>query len=144
MIVWLNGPDTAGRTGVVRELLSRWPGALLFDPDRIGELCQRHLLPAPVADVCQLPVWRELVVTAADGLLQTYGRPLIMPLTLLDRAVATGVYRALDALSWPVLQVVVDLPQAEAGWLADEATFLTATGRDPGEVAETILALAQG
>jgi hypothetical protein len=94
--------------------------------------------------VCRLPLWRDLVVTAADGLLRAYGRPLIMPLTLLDRTAATAIYRALDALSWPVVQVAVDVAEAEATWLADEATFLVTAGRTPADLAGTILALVSG
>lgn len=143
MIVWLHGPDTGHLAPITRELLTRWPRALLLDPEWISRLCQEHLLPAPVPNVQAVPVWRHLLITAADGLLHGYDRPVIMPWVSEDPEAAARVFQALDALSWPVRHVAVDLPEHHIGWLAGEITVIATAGRPPASVAEEILALVE-
>lgn len=127
MIVWLNGPFGVGKTTVTRELIARWPELLTFDPDQIGILCQRHLVPEPVKDWQDLPLWRELVVAAADGLLRGYRRPLVTPTTLLREEYAEEIFGRLDALSWPVFHLLLDLPAAK---LRDRITGSKLDGAD--------------
>lgn len=38
MIVWVNGSFGAGKTTLVAELHSRWPDALVYDPEQVGLL----------------------------------------------------------------------------------------------------------
>ena len=109
MIVWLNGPFGGGKTAVARELVAARPDLLPFDPEYVGALCRR-LAPEQAADWQDLPLWRELTVAAADGLLRGYGRPLVVPMTLLREEYAVEIFHALDDLSWPVFHLVLDAP----------------------------------
>ena len=86
MIVWINGPFGAGKSTVAEHLAKRWPEATVFDPEYLGFLL-RHWQPQDevVDDFQDLSVWRRLVVETAAGLLRDFGRPLIVPMTLLRR-----------------------------------------------------------
>jgi hypothetical protein len=109
MIVWLNGPFGGGKTTVMRELLAAWPQLLPFDPGYLGPPAARFA-PERVDDWQDLPVWRDLTVAAADGLLREYGRPLVVPMTLLREEYAIEIFDRLDVLSWPVFHLVLDAP----------------------------------
>lgn len=41
MIVWINGAFGAGKTTLVAELHSRWPDALVYDPEQVGGVGHR-------------------------------------------------------------------------------------------------------
>jgi hypothetical protein len=111
VIVWLNGPFGVGKTTVMRELVAAWPELLPFDPEYVGGLC-RYLAPEQAADWQDLPLWRDLTVAAADGLLRGYGRPLVVPMTLLREDYAVELFDRLDGMSWPVFHLVLDAPVA--------------------------------
>ena len=84
MIVWINGPFGAGKSTVAQLLARRWPDATVFDPEQLGFLLRTWYPPGAVVDDFQdLSGWRRLVVEAAAGLLRDFGRPLIVPMTLL-------------------------------------------------------------
>lgn len=84
MIIWLNGNFAAGKTSTAAELHAMWPGSLLLDPEVIG-VALRAVTPrqAVVRDFQDIQLWRELVVTTCAGLVAEWGRPLIVPMTLL-------------------------------------------------------------
>jgi hypothetical protein len=109
MIIWLNGPFGGGKTTVTRELLAAWPDLLLFDPEFLGGPAA-HYSPERATDWQELPLWRHLTVAAADGLLRAYGRPLVVPMTLLREDYAVEIFDRLDVLSWPVFHLVLDAP----------------------------------
>jgi hypothetical protein len=132
VIIWLNGPFGVGKTAVMRELLAAWPQLLPFDPELVGGLC-RAMVPERVRDWQDLPLWRELSVAAADGLLRGYGRPLVTPMTLLNEAYATQIFTALDNLSWPVFHVVLDAPEDE---VRQRIAGSAEGGPDPAGIAE--------
>lgn len=85
MIVWINGAFSVGKTTVARELARRWPAAVLLDPEQIGFLLRR-LVPveAQTGDFQDLRLWRQFTVEACAGLMELTGRPLIVPMTLID------------------------------------------------------------
>jgi hypothetical protein len=84
VIVWINGPFGAGKSTVAELLAGRWPEATVFDPEYLGFLLRSWHPPGVVVDDFQdLSVWRRLVVETAAGLLRDFGRPLIVPMTLL-------------------------------------------------------------
>ena len=86
MIVWVNGPFGVGKSTVAATLSDRWPEATVFDPEYLGFLLRTwHPPGAAVDDFQDLSVWRRLVVETASGLLRDFGRPLIVPMTLLRR-----------------------------------------------------------
>jgi hypothetical protein len=85
MIVWINGAFGVGKTSVARALSRKWPTALLFDPEEVGFML-RKVVPKDfqTGDFQDLPLWRRLTVETAAGLLEQTGRPLIVPMALVD------------------------------------------------------------
>jgi hypothetical protein len=87
MIVWINGPFGVGKSTVATLLSERWPEATVFDPEYIGFLLRNwHPPDAEVSDFQHLSTWRTLVRETAAGLMRDFGRPLIIPMTLLNPA----------------------------------------------------------
>ena len=84
MIVWINGPFGVEKSTVAERLAGEWPPATLFDPEHLGALL-RAWTPADVevGDFQDLSTWRALVLVTAAGLLADFGRPLVVPMTLL-------------------------------------------------------------
>lgn len=87
MIVWLNGSFGVGKTTTAAALSARWPEAIVFDPEVLG-VGLRLWTPgdAVVQDFQDITLWRDLVVTTAAGLVAEWGRPLIVPMTVLRPA----------------------------------------------------------
>lgn len=84
MIVWLNGNFGAGKTSTATELSTLWPGAIVFDPEIIGVVLRMWTPPgAVIRDFQRIELWRELVATTCAGLVTEWGRPVIVPMTLL-------------------------------------------------------------
>ena len=87
MLVWINGAFGAGKTSVANVLAQRWPEALIFDPEQVGFMLRR-VIPEThrTSDFQDLPLWRQLTVETAVGLIDQVHRPLIVPMTMVDRA----------------------------------------------------------
>jgi hypothetical protein len=61
------------------------PAAIVFDPEELGYLLRRwQPADVEVSDFQHLPVWRTLTRETAAGLVRDFGRPLIVPMTLLN------------------------------------------------------------
>jgi hypothetical protein len=87
VIVWINGPFGVGKSTVAALLNEAWPEATLFDPEYLGFLLRRwQPAGAVVRDFQDLSVWRRLVRETATGLVRNFGRPLVVPMTLLRPA----------------------------------------------------------
>ncbi|HLJ32393.1 MAG TPA: AAA family ATPase [Ktedonobacteraceae bacterium] len=87
MIVFINGAFGAGKTTVAELLNQRIPNSLLYDPEVVGMGLRYILQPITTFnDFQDLPPWRPLVVETARHLLKTYGRTLIVPMTLWNKA----------------------------------------------------------
>jgi hypothetical protein len=87
VVVWINGPFGVGKTTVARALVDQWPHAILFDPEQVGFML-RKVVPRelqPTGDFQDLPLWRQLTRVTAQGLAGGYRRPLVIPMTLVDR-----------------------------------------------------------
>lgn len=84
-VVWINGPFGVGKTTVAEKLVEQWPDAMLYDPELIGTFV-RSLLPEALAsgDYQDMPLWRRLVRMTATEMLSQYGRPLVVPMTLVE------------------------------------------------------------
>lgn len=87
LLVWLNGTFAVGKTSTAASLSSLWPGSIVLDPEEIG-VGLRAWTPedAWVRDFQDLQLWRDLVVTTCQGVLAEWGRPVIVPMTVLDPA----------------------------------------------------------
>lgn len=85
VIVWINGPFGVGKSTVAGLVAERWPSATVFDPEYLGFLLRTwHPPGALVEDFQDLSVWRRMTLETAAGLLRDFGRPLVIPLTLLN------------------------------------------------------------
>jgi hypothetical protein len=82
VIIWINGPFGVGKTSVARELGTRWPASILFDPEWVGMLLRLIVPKDAHVDFQTLPFWRESVVHAALSLDRHYDGPVIVPMTL--------------------------------------------------------------
>lgn len=83
MILFLNGPFGIGKTTVANILVQQIPLAMLYDPEEVGSLVQRLVSPIEkVSDFQDLVLWRTLVIEVAKLLKETYGRTLIIPMTI--------------------------------------------------------------
>ncbi|MGN7386346.1 AAA family ATPase [Sporosarcina sp. SAFN-015] len=91
MIVMINGAFGAGKTSVADELLRRLDGAMLFDPEMVGFML-RHIIPDDMklegektGDFQDLEMWKPLTVYVARQLRETYGKDLIVPMTIYNK-----------------------------------------------------------
>jgi hypothetical protein len=85
VLVWINGAFGAGKTSVATALARCWPEALIFDPEQVGFMLRRVMPEADRAgDFQNLPLWRQLTLQTAIGLIEQCRRPLIVPMTLVD------------------------------------------------------------
>lgn len=83
MIVFVNGTFGAGKTTIATQLLERLPGSVLFDAELIGYFLRQIVTPIEnPTDFQDLALWRIPTVTTAQQLRATYGRTLIMPMTI--------------------------------------------------------------
>lgn len=91
MIVMINGAFGVGKTSVANELLRRLDGAILFDPEVVGFML-RHIIPDDIklegektGDFQDLEMWKPLTVEVARQLRKTYGKDLIVPMTIYNK-----------------------------------------------------------
>ena len=83
MIIFINGPFGVGKTTVAKMLVKAIPNSMLFDAEDVGYFL-RHVVKdvEQTSDFQDLAMWRPLVVTTTSMLCETYGRTLIMPMTI--------------------------------------------------------------
>jgi len=91
MIIMVNGAFGAGKTTVSEELLRRIDGSMLYDPEFVGFLL-REIVPddaksadEQTGDFQDLRPWKSLVVKVAEEIKNTYGKHLIVPMTIRKR-----------------------------------------------------------
>jgi predicted kinase len=113
MMIWINGAFGAGKTTLAEELHRRLPHALPFDPEYVGYILSRWV-PAPESgDFQDIPLWRKLVAEFAIGMTADYGRPLIIPMTLVNPACREEVFGLISKAGECVLHVFLDVPPEE-------------------------------
>ena len=166
MIVFINGPFGVGKTTVAELLVRRIPDALLFDAEIVGQFLRRVIPRSEhTGDFQDFPMWRTLTVATATQLREHYGRPLIMPMTIWQRAYFDEVLGGLRAQNPEVHHfcLTATLPTLEARIRASDeaipwrlahaerclqeqqspafATHIATDGMTPSELSEAILAL---
>lgn len=72
------GQDHAGRRAA-----RRLPDAIAFDPEYVGSSCEDGSRHAS-GDFQDIPMWRQLVADFAVGMRREYGRPLVIPMVLVN------------------------------------------------------------
>ena len=90
----LNGTFGVGKTSVARVLVKMLPNAMLFDPEEVGLMVRRvtHKIRSGVEnsdDFQDIGLWRSLTVLIAAGLVERYGRSLVVPMMLRTRGTLT-------------------------------------------------------
>lgn len=86
MILFINGSFAVGKTTVAEMLVKRISNSLLFDAEEVGFFLRNIVHPIESFDDFQdLPMWRTLTISTARLLQETYGRTLIMPMTIWHR-----------------------------------------------------------
>jgi hypothetical protein len=115
MLVWINGTFGVGKTTLANRLAERWPDAVVVDPEHVGMMLMAWSGPhgLGVADFQDLAVWRELVVTALAGFHDEVGRPMIVPMTVLDAGYFEQVVGGLRARGIDVRHFCLTAPAAE-------------------------------
>ncbi|WP_030830381.1 AAA family ATPase [Streptomyces hygroscopicus] len=96
MIVWVNGAFGSGKSTLVDELRSRWPEALVYDPEMVGYVL-REIVAVPTGDFQDLRLWRRQVAHLAVGLVEEYQRPVLVPMTLVNPGYVEEIFGALKA-----------------------------------------------
>ena len=83
--MWVNGPFGVGKSTVAERLQSTWTEATIIDPEQLGYLLRAWQPPdVSVVDFQDLPVWRRLTREAVGGLVRDLGRPVVVPMTILN------------------------------------------------------------
>jgi len=169
VIIFLNGPFSVGKTTVADILVERIPGALLYDPELVGSLLQHHILKGiePPKDFQDIPFWPALTLELTRLLIETYRRPLVIPMSIWKRQRAEEIRQGLAEidpdLTWiqltasraTLLQRIharTDVFNDDRSWwldhlesglaMAEDPTFgfpVSTDGRDPETVVGAIL-----
>lgn len=91
MIIMINGAFGVGKTSVASELLKTMDDSMLFDPEVVGFML-RHVIPDEIKksnertdNFQDLEMWRSLTVKVAAQLQKTYGKVLIVPMTIFNK-----------------------------------------------------------
>lgn len=113
MLIWINGAFGAGKSTLAEELRRLLPDALPFDPEYVGYILRRWAPTSPSGDFQDIPLWRRLVAQFAIGLADDYGRPLIVPMTLVNSAYREEIFQPIRAAGHQVLHVFLDVPATE-------------------------------
>jgi hypothetical protein len=113
VIIWINGAFGGGKTTLAEELHRRLPDALPFDPEYVGFILIKWAPRADSGDFQDIPLWRKLVAEFATGLAGEYGRPLIVPMTLVNAGYRDEIFGAISKAGHSVLHVFLDVPATE-------------------------------
>jgi len=113
VIIWINGAFGAGKTTLATELLQRLPDAMQFDPEYVGFILRRWVPMPDSGDFQDIPLWRTMTAAFAQGLVQEYQRPLIVPMTLVHPGYQAEVFGPIEKSGITLLHVFLDLPAAE-------------------------------
>jgi hypothetical protein len=113
VIIWINGAFGAGKTTLAAELERRLPAAMPFDPEYVGYILTRWVPAADSGDFQDIPLWRKLVAEFAIGMFADYGRPLIVPMTLVNHGYREEIFGLTSQAGLPVLHVFLDVAAGE-------------------------------
>jgi hypothetical protein len=133
VIIWINGAFGAGKTTLAEELHRRLPDALPFDPEYVGYLLCKWVPDPSSGDFQDLPLWRTLAAQFAVGLQQSYGRTLIVPMTLVNSGYLDEIFGLIAAAGEPLTHVFLEVPATELKRRIDAQVLVP---DDPGQDAE--------
>ena len=104
MIIILNGSFGVGKTSTALALSQRIPGAHLFDPEDVGHFV-RYLTAGlrhgaeDTDDFQDIRIWPAATVATARLLYDSYARPLIVPMTLVNPKVLEPIRTGLSTIA---------------------------------------------
>lgn len=87
MIIMINGAFGVGKSTTAEALAKRLPETAIFDPESVGHLA-RYVTNGlrsgaeDTDDFQDIRMWPPLTIATAQQLVQSYRRPLIVPMTL--------------------------------------------------------------
>jgi hypothetical protein len=111
VLVWLNGAFGVGKSSVAAALRQRSPGALVFDPEHVGDVLQRlPLVGHPRGDFQDLPAWRRWTRRLALLLERSQRGLVIVPMTLVDEGYFVEVVGGLRRASVDVRHFTLTAP----------------------------------
>lgn len=97
MLVWINGAFGVGKTHTVFEVQRRADGVHVADPEPTG-FGMRSMFPDPsTVDFQDLPQWRTTVVATLAQVVAAHPGPVLVPMTVVDPAIATEIFDGLTA-----------------------------------------------
>ncbi len=85
MVILINGAFGVGKTTIARQLVSRIPESILFNPEIIGFVLRRlpkfvYLSGRGTDDYQDLRIWRRLTAAVAKTIHQVFGRTVVIPM----------------------------------------------------------------
>ncbi|MBR7825806.1 AAA family ATPase [Actinospica sp. MGRD01-02] len=108
LIIFVNGPFGVGKTTAVAELNKLIPDALIIDPEKVG-----HMLWAQLPEVMRMeefelePIWPALTRTLIEQVHRTYGRDLLIPMTIVRPRVFGEIVQPIRDLGIAVTHVTL-------------------------------------
>ncbi|MFJ7260424.1 AAA family ATPase [Streptomyces globosus] len=82
-VVWINGPYGCGKSTVTRHVAGLLPEALVVDPEDVGHMLWRQLPDGLREEEFELePLWVPLTRLLVGRCARTYGRPVVVPMTV--------------------------------------------------------------
>lgn len=74
----------------------------------------REWVPAPDSgDFQDIPLWRRLTAKFATGMAAEYGRPLIVPMTVVNQGYREEIFGLIEQAGRRVLHVFIEVPAGE-------------------------------
>ena len=106
-IVMINGSFGVGKTTVAYALVDRLPGAMVFDPEAVGQMLRyvthgMRTEDEDTDDFQDIALWPALTVVTAEHLYRQYHRSLIVPMTLANPAYFATIKAGLERIGPPV------------------------------------------
>ncbi|MFJ4125989.1 AAA family ATPase [[Kitasatospora] papulosa] len=126
MIVWLNGPFGGGKSILSAALAGALDGAVVADPEEVGDLLRRPLGGHRLLtrDYQELPPWREVTLALVTGLARYTGGPVLVPMSVLDRARTERLLGSLRASGLSVHHLILHTaPEVLHQRIADSCKF---------------------
>jgi len=98
VIIFVNGPFGVGKTTTVAALARYMPDALVIDPEAVGHMLWRQLPDALHTEEFELePVWPSVTRCVIEAVHRTYGRTVLVPMTIARPPVFAELVGALRA-----------------------------------------------